>query len=268
MKKIFLLLVIIFSWSALLSGCGGSDGPFGYRPLKVGVTAGPHAEIMTVVKKVAEDDGLIIEIVEYGDYIQPNIALSQGTIDANSFQPQPYLEHMAKDRRLAIVAAAKTVIFPMGIYSKKVKSTGELNPGAVIAIPDDPANSSRALHLLAKLGLIRLKPGTGLTAAAADIEDNPLKLTIRELDAAQTPAALVDADLAAINAAFATPAGLIPARDALIYEDAASPYANVIAVRSKDKDHPAIAKLVKAYQSDEVKQFIREHYQGTVVAAW
>jgi D-methionine transport system substrate-binding protein len=268
LKNTILLLLVAFVWSASLTGCGRPGDSFAYRPLKVGVTAGPHAEIMEVVKKVAEEDGLILEIVGFNDYIQPNMALSQGNIDANSFQPQPYLEHMVSDRRLDIVSVAKTVVFPMGIYSKKVKNTGELSPGAVVAIPDDPANGGRALRLLEKLGVIRLKPGAGLTAAVADIADNPLKLTIRELDAAQTPAALTDADLAAINAGFAATAGLVPARDALTYEDATSPHVNVIAVRSKDKDSEAIIKLVKAYQSDEVKQFIQEHYQGSVVAAW
>jgi len=268
LKNAILVMIITFALSALLSGCGEPSDSFAHRPLKVGVTAGPHAEIMEVVKKVAEEDGLIIQIVEFNDYIQPNMALNQGNIDANSFQPQPYLDHMVKDRKLAILSVAKTVIFPMGIYSKKVKSIDQLNPGAVVAIPNDPANGGRALHLLAKLGVIKLNPGAGLTASLADISDNPLQLTVKELDAAQIPGSLADADLAAINSSFATTAGLVPARDALVSEDAASSYANIIAVRSKDKDHPAIAKLVKAYQSEEVKQFIQEHYQGLVVAAW
>jgi D-methionine transport system substrate-binding protein len=268
LKNSILLLIIALGWSVLLAGCGGQGDLFSYRPLKVGVTAGPHAEIMEAVKKVAEEDGLIIQIVEFNDYIQPNLALNQGKIDANSFQPEPYLEYMVKDRKFAIVAVAKTVVFPMGIYSKKIKTISELTPGAVVAIPNDSANGGRALQLMAKLGVIRLKPSAGLTATVGDISDNPLRLTIKELDAAQISGALADTDLAAINANFAITAGLVPARDALISEDAASPYANIIAVRSKDKDHPAIAKLVKAYQSEEVKRFIQDHYQGSVVAAW
>lgn len=268
MRKTILCIIIAIFGSTLFGGCANSGDSFGYRPLKIGVSAGPHAEIMEVVKKVAEEDGLILEIVEFTDYIQPDVALNQGNIDANSFQPQPYLDHMAKDRRLSIVAAAKTVVFPMGVYSKKVRNITDLSPGAVAAIPSDPANGGRALHLLAKLGLIGLKPGTGLTPTIADISDNPRKLVIREMDASQLSGALATTDLVAINTSYAIPAGLIPSRDALISEDADSPYANVIAVRAKDKDHPAIAKLVKAYHSEEVKQFIKEHFQGSILPAW
>ncbi|MDR3566120.1 MAG: MetQ/NlpA family ABC transporter substrate-binding protein [Negativicutes bacterium] len=268
MKKAALLLVILFGLSALLTGCGGQSGPGGDKPLKVGVTAGPHAEIMDVVKKVAEKDGLKIQVVEFNDYIQPNVALNQGDIDVNSFQHQPYLDNMVKDRKYDLVSVAKTVIFPMGVYSKKVKEASALKTGAIVAIPNDPTNGGRALLLLEKLGIIKLKAGAGLTAAVTDISDNPKKLNIKELDAAQIPRSLDDVDMAAINTNYAITAGLVPVRDALAIEDANSPYANIIAVRSKDKDNAAVAKLVKAYQSDEVKQFIQEHFKGSVVAAW
>lgn len=252
-----------------VAGCGKpADVPAAEKLLKVGVTAGPHAEVMDVVKKVAEKDGLKIQVVEFNDYVQPNVALSQGDINANSFQHQPYLDNMVQDRKYDIVSVAKTVIFPMGVYSKKIKTLNELKPGAIIAIPNDPTNGSRALLLLEKQGLIKLKAGVGLKATAADIAENPKNLKVKELDAAQVPRSLEDVDAAAINTNYAMTAGLIPNKDAIAMEDANSPYANIIAVKTKDKDDPAIAKLIKAYHSEEVKKYIDEHFKGSVTAAW
>lgn len=269
MKKIALVLLILFSLTALLAGCGGAPKSAGAdKPLKVGVTAGPHAEIMDIVKKVAEKDGLKIQVVEFNDYVQPNVALNQGDIDINSFQHQPYLDNMVKDRNFAIVSVAKTVIFPMGVYSKKLKNIADLKPGAVIAVPNDPTNGGRALLLLEKLGVIKLKPGAGLKATVADIAENAKNVKIRELDAAQIPRSLDDVDLAAINTNYAMTAGLVPTRDALAIENADSPYANIIAVPAAKKDDPAVQKLIKAYHSPEVKQFVQEHFKGSVVAAW
>jgi D-methionine transport system substrate-binding protein len=268
LKRLALAAVVTFAVTGL-AGCGQqAAAPAADKPLKVGVTAGPHAEIMDAVKKVAEKDGLKIQIVEFNDYVQPNVALSQGDIDVNSFQHQPYLDNMVQDRKYDIVSVAKTVIYPMGIYSKKVKSLSELKPGATIAIPNDPTNGGRALLLLEKQGLIKLKAGAGLKAAAADIAENPKNFKIKELDAAQVPRSMEDVELAAINTNYAMTAGLVPNKDALAIEDGNSPYANVIAVRSKDKDNPAIAKLIKAYQSEDVKKFIDEHFKGSVIATW
>ena len=266
-KPIALALALLFTLG-LVAGCGKQAATPSDRPIKVGVTAGPHAEIMDVVKKVAEKDGLKIQIVEFNDYVQPNVALSQGDIDANSFQHQPYLDNMVADRKYDIVSIAKTVIFPMGIYSKKVKTIADVKPGAVVTIPNDPTNGGRALLLLEKVGLIKLKPNAGLKAAVTDIAENPKNIKIKELDAAQIPRSLDDVDIAAINTNYAMTAGLVPTRDAIAIEDANSPYANVIAVRTKDKDNPVFQKLVKAYQSEEVKKFIQEHFKGSVVAAW
>jgi D-methionine transport system substrate-binding protein len=252
----------------IAAGCGTQGNDDSNKTLKVGVTPGPHAEIMDVVKKVAEKDGLKIEVVEFSDYVQPNVALSQGEIDANSFQHAPYLDNMVKDRKYDIVSVAKTVIFPMGVYSKKIKSLDELQPGATIAIPNDPSNGGRALLLLEKAGLIGLKPNIGIQATVADIVDNPKNFNITELEAAQIPRSLEDIDCAAINTNYAMTAGLLPNKDAMVLEDADSPYANILAVQSAKKDSPAIQKLIKAYHSDEVKSFVEEHFKGSAFAAW
>lgn len=273
-KSLALILCLIFVL-ALAAGCGGKTEPAkpaatpaADKPLKVGVTPGPHAQIMEVVKKVAEKDGLKIQIVEFSDYVQPNVALNQGDIDINSFQHLPFLENMVKDRKYDLVMLAKTFTFPMGIYSKKIKNIKELKDGAVIAIPNDPTNGGRALLLFEKAGLIKLKPGLGHKASVVDIVENPRKFKIRELEAAQIPRTLEDMEIAAINTNYAMSAGLVPAKDALILEDASSPYANILAVRGKDKDNPLYKKFLKAYQSEEVKKFVTEQFKGSVIVAW
>lgn len=272
--NLFLCLVLALAL-AVTVGCGSKTDPAKPagapaidKPLKVGVTAGPHAQILEVVKKIAEKDGLKIQIVEFSDYIQPNVALHQGDIDLNSFQHLPYLENINKDRKYDLVMLAKTITFPMGVYSKKIKTIKDLKDGATVAIPNDPTNGGRALALLENAGLIKLKPGLGHKASVVDITENPKKLKIRELDAAQIPRSLDDLDLAAINTSFAMPAGLVPAKDALILEDSNSPYANIIAARNKDKDNPQYKKFLKAYQSEEVKKFVNEQFKGSIIVAW
>jgi D-methionine transport system substrate-binding protein len=215
----------------------------------------------------AASNSLILKLLGFSA-MSAAVALSQGDIDANSFQHQPYLDNMVKDRQYDLVNVAKTVIFPMAIYSKKIKALNELKPGATIAIPNDPTNGGRALMLLEKQGLIKLKPGTGFKAAAADIAENPKNFKIKELDAAQVPRSLEDVDLAAINTNYAMTAGLVPSKDSLAIEAGDSPYANIIAVKAKDKDNPVIAKFIKIYQSEEVKKFVNEHFKGSVVVAW
>jgi D-methionine transport system substrate-binding protein len=238
------------------------------KPLKIGVTAGPHAQIMEAVKKVAEKNGLKLQIVEFSDYIQPNAALAAGDLDANSYQHLPYLEDQIKTRGYKFTSAATTITFPMGIYSKKVKSLNELKDGARFGIPNDPTNGGRGLLLLQSKGLIKLKPEAGLKATPLDVASNPKKLKIVELDAAQLPRSLDDLDAAAVNGNFAESAGLNPIRDAIAMEDAKGPYANVIAVRTQDKDKPWVAKLVQAYHSPEVKQFIATQFKNSVIASW
>jgi D-methionine transport system substrate-binding protein len=236
--------------------------------IKVGVTGGPHEQVMEVVKQVAAKNGLTIKIIEFSDYVQPNAALASGDLDANSYQHEPYLDAQVKDRGYKLVKLADTVTFPMGIYSKKVKTLAELKPGARIAVPNDPTNGGRALLLLQKQGLIKLRPDAGLKATPLDVVDNPRKLKIVELDAAQIPRSLDDVDAAAINTNFAMEAGLKPKQDAIAIEDPKGPYVNIIAIRAADRNKPWAAKLVAAYHSPEVKQYIEQKFGGAVISSW
>ena len=257
------LFAAAFAVAAVGAGAQAND-----KPLKIGVTAGPHAQIMEVVKKIAEKDGLKIQVVEFSDYVQPNAALAAGDLDANSFQHQPYLDNMVKDRGYKIVTIAQTIVFPMGVYSKKVKSLADLKSGARVAVPNDPTNGGRALLLLQANGLIKLKDGAGLKATPLDVIDNPKKIKLIELDAAQLARALDEVDAAAVNTNYAIPAGLVPTRDAIALEAPKSPYANIIAVRAQDKDKPEFKKLLKAYHSAEVKAFVTKEFKDSIVPAW
>ena len=238
------------------------------KPLKIGVTAGPHAQIFEQVKKVAEKEGLKIQIVEFSDYIQPNAALAAGDLDANSYQHKPFLDQQVKDRGYKLVSAGYTVNFPIGIYSKKFKSLDALKVGARFGIPNDPTNGGRVLLLLQEKGLIKLKPEAGLKATPLDVIDNPKKIKFVELEAAQLPRSLDDLDASAVNTNFALSAGLNPAKDAIALEAAQSPYVNLLAVREQDKDKPWVAKLVKAYHSEEIRKFIQTEFKGSVLAGF
>ena len=235
------------------------------KPVKIGVTGGPHAQIFEVVKKVAEKDGLKIQVIEFSDYVQPNAALASGDLDANSYQHKPYLDQQVKDRGYKFVSAGYTVNFPIGIYSKKIKSLNDLKQGAKFGIPNDPTNGGRVLLVLQEKGLIKLRPEAGLKATPLDVIDNPKKIKFVELDAAQLPRSLDDLDASAINTNFALSAGLNPGKDAIAQEGAKSPYVNLIAVREADKDKPWVTKLVKAYQSEEVRKFIQTEFKGAVI---
>lgn len=236
--------------------------------ITVGVSAGPHARILEQVVPIAARQGLDIKIIEFTDYVIPNQALAQGDLNANSFQHEPYLANQVKDRGFDLVVAGKTVVFPLGIYAKRFKNLAELKDGARIAIPNDPTNGGRALLLLQANGLLTLRDGAGLKASPLDIKDNPRKVQILELDAAQLPRSLDDVDAAAVNTNYAMEAGLDPNRDAIAREGAESPYANIIAVRRADKDKPWVATLVNAYHMPEVKRFVLEAFKGAVVPAW
>jgi D-methionine transport system substrate-binding protein len=238
------------------------------RPLRIGVTAGPHAQLMEQAAKIAARDGLEIRVIEFSDYIQPNAALAQGDLDANSYQHQPFLDQQIKDRGYKIVSIAQTVVFPIGVYARKYKSLNDLPAGAEIAIPNDPTNGGRVLLLLQREGVIKLRPDAGLRATPVDVIESPKRVRLIELDAAQLPRSLDDVDAAAINTNFAIQAGLSPIRDAIAMESAESPYANVIAVREADRTRPEIEKLVRAYRSPELKAYIQEQFKGALVPTW
>ena len=233
--------------------------------IKVGVTAGPHAQIMEQVKKVAEKDGLKIQIVEFSDYVQPNAALSSGDLQANSYQHQPYLDAQIKDRGYKIVKVANTVNFPIGLYSKKVKKLQDLPQGAKFGIPNDPTNGGRVLLLLQDHGLIKLKPNADLKATPLDVVENPKKLRFVELDAAQLARSLDDLDASAINTNFAIAAGMNPKNDSIAMERADSPYVNILVTREADKNQPWVAKLVKAYRSETIRSFVNKQFEGSVL---
>ncbi|MES5099380.1 MetQ/NlpA family ABC transporter substrate-binding protein [Agrobacterium sp. BA1120] len=258
MKK----LIIAASLAALFAGSALAE------TIKIGVTPAEHAQIMEQVKKVAATKGLDIEILEFSDYVVPNQALADGELQANSFQHQPYLDNQVADRKFDLVSVGTTITTPMGIYSKKVKNLEELKDGATIGIPNDPTNGGRALLVLASKGVLKVNPSVGLKVTPADITENPKNIQIVELDAAQLPRSLDDTDASVINTNYATAAGLNPKKDAIAIESEKSPYANVIAVRAQDKDKPWVKTLVESYHSPEIKTFILEKYNGTVIPSW
>ena len=236
--------------------------------VRIGVTTGPHAQILEAVKPIAAAKGLEIKIIEFSDYVVPNQALDAGEIEANSFQNQPYLDNQKADRGYRIEPVALTVNFPLGVYSKKWKSWAEIPDRATIAIQNDPTNGGRALLLLQDRGAIKLREGTGFKPTVADIVANPRKLRFIELDAAQTPRSLEDVDAASINTNYAVSAGLDPVKGPILKEDAKGPYVNLIAIRAVDKDKPWVKTLVDTYRSPEVKAFVLEKFKGSVLPSW
>jgi len=258
----------IFGYPLIAAALGLAGMVHAQDVIRIGVTAGPHAQIAEVAKKVAERDGLTLQIVEFQDYIQPNAALDSGDLQANSYQHLPFLQSQIQSRGYKISAVGETVTFPMGFYSKKYKSLAELPDGAKVGIQNDPSNSGRALALLQKYGVIRLKAGSGITATPLDVVDNPKHLQIVQIDAAQLPRTLDDLAASAINTNYAVQAQLVPTRDAIAIEDAKGPYANLIVVRTQDKDKAWVSKLVKAFQSPEVRKLVDSSFGGSLVAAF
>jgi len=274
MKKRVLSLLAGLTVAALaLTGCGGdtagSSSGSAAKTLKVGATAVPHAEILEAVKPVLEKDGVKLEIVEFNDYVQPNLALNDKELDANFFQHKPYLDNFMEEHKdVKLKSAFGVHIEPMGIYSKKVTDLKDLKDGASVSIPNDPTNGGRALLLLEKAGLLKLKAGVGEKATVQDVTENPKNLKFQEVEAAQVPRTLEDVDAAIINSNFAMQVNLNPTKDTLFIEDSTSPYVNIIAVREGDDNRPEIQALIKALKSDEVKKFIEDKYKGAVVPAF
>ena len=263
MKKILLVLCSVLVLALLIAGCGGSEtkSEGGKTVLKVGATPVPHAELLNFVKPQLAKEGVDLQIIEFSDYVKPNLSLNDKEIDANFFQHIPYLEEFAKERNMPLVTLTKVHIEPMGIYSTKYKSLDELPQGAKIAIPNDPTNGGRALMLLQSANLLKLKDGVTITATPGDIVDNPKNIEIVEIEAALLPRSMNDVDYSVINSNFAM-------EDSLFTEPKESPYANVVAIRKGDENRPELQKLAKALTSPEVKKFIEETYKGAVVPAF
>ena len=273
MKKTVWALAGLLALGALVAGCSGEKKEAAQSSdkkvvLKVGATPVPHAEILNEIKPLLAKDGIDLQIIEFTDYVKPNLSLNDKEIDANFFQHEPYLKKFAADRKLDLVNLIAVHIEPMGVYSKKLKDIKSVPDGAKVAIPNDPTNGGRALNILAKAGLIKLKDGVGISATVGDSVEYPKNLKITEAEAAMLPRTLDDVDLAVINSNFAMEAKLNPTKDALFIEPKDSPYANIVAVRKGDENRKEIQALKKALTSPEVKKFIEEKYKGAVIPAF
>ncbi len=238
--------------------------------LKVAASPTPHAEILNVAKDILAEQGITLEVVEFSDYVQPNLVTESGEVDANYFQHTPYLESFNEENGTHLVSVGAIHYEPFGIYPGKSSDLANIADGATIAVPNDTTNEARALQLLAAQGLITVRDGAGLTATVNDITENPHNLQIEEIEAAQLPRTVQDVDFAVINGNYAMEAGFSVGKDALATEDASSEaaqtYANVLVVKEGNENNPAIQALLKALQSDEVKNYIDQTYDGAVVA--
>jgi D-methionine transport system substrate-binding protein len=235
--------------------------------LKIGAIAGPETELIETAKEVAQKKyDLDIQIVEFNDYNLPNVALQDGSIDANVYQHLPYLKAAIQNHGYTLQALGKTFVYPMGIYSKKINDLTELGENQLVAIPNDPSNEIRALLLLEKAKLIRLK--TNPQGNLQDLIENPKHLQFKEMDAAQLPRALPDVELAVINTTFALPAGLNPQKDALFLEDKSSPYANLIVINKNTSKRKQLELFVKALQSKEVEEKAKSLFGDAAIPAW
>lgn len=273
-KKIIIASVAALALTGFITGCGDEKKAAAPAPkdskavtLKVGVSPVPHAEILGAVKDKLAKESVNVEIIEFTDYVQPNLALNDKNLDANYFQHKPYLDEFARSRNLKLVSAGAIHLEPMSVFSKKIKDLKDLPDGARVAIPNDPTNGGRALLVLQSAGLIKLRDDAPITATPQDITENKKNLQFSELEAPQLPRSLEDADISVININFALEAKLNP-KDAIFTESSDSPYANIVAVREGDETRPEIKKLIEALTSQESKDFIEKKYNGAIKAAF
>jgi D-methionine transport system substrate-binding protein len=267
-RRTALLATTALTLTLGLAACGsGSDGGADDDTLVVGATAVPAGEVLTYIKdNLAEDAGLELEIREFTDYVVPNTALQEGSLDANLYQNEPYLDDFNQAKGTDLVPVVDAYLPPMGVYSKKTDDVTKLADGATVAVPSDTTNEGRALKLLASKGVITLKEDAGTDASPADITANPKNLTFKELEPAQLPRSLDDVGAAVINNNYAQDAGLSPTKDAILLESAKdNPYANLLAVKRGNEDDPRVRKLADLLTSPEVAKFIEDKYQGSVL---
>lgn len=263
MKKLLLTLAAMLAAGTLVCHAQAAT------TVKVGASPTPHAEILNAAKDMLKAEGINLEIIEYSDYVQPNVALDSKDLDANYFQHKPYLDDFNAQKGTKLSSVGGVHYEPFGIYAGKSKSLKDLKKGAIVAVPNDATNEGRALLLMQDQGLITLKDGVGLTATVRDIKDNPKKLRIEEIEAAQLVRALPDVDIAIINGNYAILGGLKVA-NALAVEAAdsaaATTYANILAIRTGDEKRPELQALYKALCSDKIKEFMKTKYEGAVLA--
>ncbi|MEF1283039.1 MetQ/NlpA family lipoprotein [Vibrio sp. M250220] len=262
------ILAIAAAASALvLAGCGDKEADT--SKIKVGVMAGAEAQVAEVAAKVAKEKfGLEVELVTFTDYVTPNAALDDGSIDINAFQHKPYLDQQVADRGYKLTIAGNTFVYPIAGYSKQVTSVEEIQDGARIAVPNDPTNLGRSLLLLEQQGLLKLREDVGLLATVRDIVENPKNITIVELDAAQLPRSLDDVALSVINTTYASSINLTPQKDGIFVEDKESPYVNLIVAREDNVQAENVQNFVKSYQTEEVYNAASDIFQGGVVKGW
>ncbi|MFZ5961254.1 MetQ/NlpA family ABC transporter substrate-binding protein [Pseudomonas knackmussii] len=259
MKKLLLLTAIAAAFSA---------SAFANEKLVVAATPIPHAEILELIKPTLAKEGVDLEVKVFTDYVQPNVQVAEKHLDANYFQTKPYLDNFNKGKGTHLVTVTGVHVEPFGGYSKKYKSLSELPDGATVALPNEGSNSGRALILLQKAGLIKLKDPSNALATPKDIAENPKHLKFKELESALLPRVLDQVDLDLINTNYALEAKLNPVKDALVLEDRNSPYVNYLVARPDNKDSDALKKLAAALNSPEVKTFIEKKYDGAVVPAF
>ncbi|GAA3446108.1 MetQ/NlpA family ABC transporter substrate-binding protein [Planomonospora venezuelensis] len=276
MRRFFAVASAATALALALTACGSTESgttaaatPAAGEVLKVGATPVPHAAILKFVKdNLAAEQGLNLEIVEFTDYVQPNVQLDDGQLGANFFQHRPYLDDFNASKGTELTYVKDVHLEPLGLYSKKVKAVAELADGATVAVPNDATNLGRALKLLADNGVVTLKEGVGTAATERDVTANPKNLTFQPLEAAQLPRSLEDVDAAVINGNYAIEGGLKPATDALVLEKAeGNPYANGLVVAAGKEQDPRVAKLAALLTGPEVKRFIEQTYSGSVIPA-
>lgn len=271
--KLFASVCLAAGLAVGLAGCGEKkEAPKTAAGASVTLTVGaspvPHADILNHIAPALQKDGVTLKVIEFSDYVKPNLSLADKELDANFFQHLPYLESFAKDRGLKLESLVGVHIEPMGVYSAKVKQIADVPAEGKVAIPNDPTNGGRALKVLETAGLIKLKAGVGVTATVADVVENPKNVKFVEVEAAQLPRALDDVSLAVINSNYALGANLNPTKDAIAIEAKDSPYANIVAIRAGDAQRPELQKLKAALTSADVKKFIETQYKGAVVPAF
>lgn len=270
-KKIALILVLTLAVLSLAACGGGNNEPkenTDMTVLKVGASTVPHAEILEVVKPMLAEQGIDLQVTEYTDYVIPNTAVESHELNANYFQHKPYLDDFNAKNGTHLVSAVAVHYEPLGLYAGKTASLDALKDGATIAVPNDPTNEARALLLLEQEGIIKIKEGVGLNATPNDIVENKLNIKFFEAEAAAVARSVQDVDMAIINGNYALEAGF-KGTEALALEDASSEgaqtFANIVAVYEGDENKPGIQALIKALTSDEVRTFIEDTYEGSVV---